>query len=295
VLHVSNAAPAKAPQAHLLAGAGTIDLPVPAATYSKIYLLVTSSKGDSTLNATLFYADGSTSLTIFTLPDWGTGKPLPTSPPIFFNLISGLHKWNAQNQSIDTPSHGITGVVLTPTAGKTLRQIQLAKTGAMQSLTLWGVTGVATSAVGPATPVPDGGGPGDGAAPPDAVAVPDASDAQTAGAGGNGAAGATGAGAAAGGPASSGAAGQVDAGGSAAPTGASGSLGSAGVTGTAGTPAHAKASSGCSLGGGDPASPWPVAFALALRALTRRRRRRPLRFRGRGEERPAPTSRRLGG
>ncbi|HVU49039.1 MAG TPA: MYXO-CTERM sorting domain-containing protein [Polyangia bacterium] len=162
VLHFSNAAAATAPQAHLLAGEGQYSFAVPAATYSKVHLLFTSSRGDSTITLTFLYADGPSSIFTVTVPDWGTGNPLPTNPPIFFALVGGLHKWNAQDLSVDTPTHGITGVTLTPAADRVLRQIQVSKTGAMPYLTLWGVTGVATSAVGDAQPSPDGGPPADG-------------------------------------------------------------------------------------------------------------------------------------
>jgi hypothetical protein len=147
VLHFSNDAPATAPQAHLLVGAGAIQFPVPAATYSKIFLSLTSSRGDSTLGVTMAYEDGTTSVSTLTLPDWGTGDPLPTSPPIFFSIVSGLHKWNAQDMSVDTPTHGITGVVLTPSPTKILNEVELAQTSEMPYLTLWGATGLATGVV----------------------------------------------------------------------------------------------------------------------------------------------------
>src|SRR6185295_6521126 len=116
VLHFSNAAPAKSPQAHLQTAMGSFSVPVPAAGYSKVLLFLTASYGDAALAVEMRYSDASTTATTFTLPDWGTGKALPTSPPIFFNLIAGLHKWNEAGASLDTPSHTITGVVLTPAA-----------------------------------------------------------------------------------------------------------------------------------------------------------------------------------
>jgi hypothetical protein len=146
VLHFSNAADAKAPQARIVTGTGNFEIAVPHASYSKLYLLVASSIGDSPLTLTLSYADATSTPLSFTLPDWGTGKPLPTNPPIFFNLIAGLHKWNQQDMSVDTPSHAITGVELSPDAAKQLSSIRLEKTSAPQTLAFWGATGIAISA-----------------------------------------------------------------------------------------------------------------------------------------------------
>jgi hypothetical protein len=146
VLHFSNAADAKTPQARIVTGTSNFEITVPHAQYSKMYLLVASSIGDSPLTLTLTYADMTSTPLSFTLPDWGTGQPLPTNPPIFFNLISGLHKWNQQDMSIDTPSHAITGVELSPDVAKQLSSIRVEKTSAPQTLAFWGATGIATSA-----------------------------------------------------------------------------------------------------------------------------------------------------
>jgi hypothetical protein len=156
-LHFSNAADAKAPQARVVTGTGSFEIAVPHATYSKMYLIVASSIGDSQLALTLGYADASSTPLSLTLPDWGTGKPLPTNPAIFFNLISGLHKWNQQDMSVDTPTHAITGIELSPDVTKQLSSIKLEKLSAPQTLAFWGATGVATSA-----PAAGSGGTGGG-------------------------------------------------------------------------------------------------------------------------------------
>ncbi len=148
VLHFSNSASSTSPQARGVSGVAGFELEVPRASYSELYLAVTSSYGDSPLTATLAYADNSTSKVQFTLPDWGTGSALPTSPPIFFNLISGLHKWTHANASVDTPTHTITGVELTPEPNKELTRIRIDKAGANSYLVFWGATGVATSPIG---------------------------------------------------------------------------------------------------------------------------------------------------
>jgi hypothetical protein len=221
VLHFSNTAAASSQQAHIVPAAGTFSFDVPHATYSKLFLAITSSSGDSALSVTLNYADGSPTVVNFTLPDWGTGKPLPTDPPIFFNLISGLHKWDAQDNSVDTPSHALTGVVLTPVATQMLSSVQVSKPNAAQYLVFWGATGVATGNV-----AGDGGASGAGGA-------------ATAGSGGLAGGGMSG------GASSSG--------------GASGGAGSPG--GTAGASSSAGTSSGSNAGGSSAGSSNPTSSA----------------------------------
>jgi hypothetical protein len=259
VLHFSNDAAATAPQTHLMTGDATVMIAVPPASYSKIFLFLTSSRGDSPLVVTFSYADGSSSMTTFTLPDWGTGKPLPTAPPIFFNLISGLHKWDAQSMSVDTPTHALTGVALAPTANKTLTKLQLAKMGAMPLLTFWGGTGLATSAIDAGAAPDDGGTAGVGAA--------DAASDATAAGGAAGSGGASGSGGVSG---TSGAAGAAGAPGvDAAPNDAPTSTPTGGASGTGGTvPQTTAAGCGCALGdrGAPPTLGWLLALGLALRA-----------------------------
>ena len=85
VLHFSNAAAADAPQARVVTGAATFQATLAPGAYATVFLILTSSYGDSPLTVTFTYADASTTTSSFTLPDWGTGNPLPTTPPIFFN------------------------------------------------------------------------------------------------------------------------------------------------------------------------------------------------------------------
>ena len=143
VLSFSNSAPAASQQAHIVPAAGSFELAVPQGRYSKLYLALTSSSGDSALSVQLDYASGEPTSFDFTLPDWGTGKPLPTNPPIFFDLIAGLHKWDEADSSVDTPSHALTGVVLAPDATRALTKLALSKADAEQYLVFWGATGVA--------------------------------------------------------------------------------------------------------------------------------------------------------
>jgi len=147
VLHFADSAPSTTPQTRNVLGIGDFEFAVPQATYSKLFLVMTSSYGAAPLTVTMVYADGTTSMTSFTLPDWGTGQPLPTTPPIFFTVASGMHKWNAQNQQEDAPVHTITGVVLTPAANEELTAIRIVKPTAAQTLVFWGATAIATSSV----------------------------------------------------------------------------------------------------------------------------------------------------
>lgn len=141
-LHFSNDAPASSFQARLVMGAGSFQFPVPPASYTKLFLLMSSSYGDSPLAVTMTYGDGTTSTTSFSLPDWGTGQPLPANPPIFFDLASGMHKWTEQDEQVDAPVHTLTGVALAPDATRQLESVQVDKSGAAQDLIFWGATGL---------------------------------------------------------------------------------------------------------------------------------------------------------
>jgi hypothetical protein len=256
-LHVSNAAPAASPQSHALSAVGSFEFSVPPAVYSKVFLFMASAFGDAPLSITLTYADQPTAVVTLTLPDWGTGKPLPTTPPIFFTLISGLHKWTKAGESVDTPSHGITAVLITPASNRTLMSVRIAKTTAAPRLTFFGATGVATS------PVADGGA--------DAGAAVDAG--RDGGLDPRADAGVMGADVAAvdsGGTASGG--GGAGGGGGAAGGGAAGSSGAGGMaTGGAGASPHA--SGGCALGDrGSSERPGLALVALALSVAWSRRR-----------------------
>ncbi len=161
LLHFSNAAPAAAPQAHSVMGAGQFEIPVPAGSYTSVFVIFTSSYGPCALAFTLTYGDGSSSTASVTVPDWAMGAP--ANDPVLFDLIGGMHKWTAQNQEIDTPNHTLTGVQLAPMAGKPLSGILVNKADATPVLWFWGATGVASSVV-------DAGGPPGDAASVDAAA-----------------------------------------------------------------------------------------------------------------------------
>jgi hypothetical protein len=148
-LHVSDTAPATSPQTHEVprtGGAQSFAFDVPPATYAKLFLVITSSYGAGDLTVTLSYA-GSAAPTVakVALPDWGVGGAA-AGDPVFFNLIQGLHKWTSTDQEVDTPTHGITGLTLSPTPTAMLTGVRVEKTNDAQ-VVFWGATGVATSAV----------------------------------------------------------------------------------------------------------------------------------------------------
>jgi len=149
-LHFSNNNPDpmsfQAHNAHRMVAA-TIDFAVPQATYSKIFLVLTSAEGADKLTVTLTYADSTTTVTApFTLADYDTPVAPNTAEVSYFSLIS-MHKWSATNQLGDNAGHQITGVILTPTPTKPLKGITIAKPADGQYLVFWGATGIATSPV----------------------------------------------------------------------------------------------------------------------------------------------------
>ena len=258
-LHFANDNPATSFQAHNAhrAVAASIDFAVPQATYSKVFLALTSAEGADKLTVTLTYADATTSMAAFTLTDYDTPIPASTAEVGYFSLIS-IRKWSQANQVGDNAGHQITGVILTPTPGKPLTRITIAKPADGQYLVFWGATGIATSAVDAGAPA---GGLDSGAS--DAGTMIGATDA---GGSGGMTGGSAGSGGGPGNGGSGGAAGSGGAGMSSAGTGGSG----AGAT-----PSGAVSSSGCSL----PASPSGdaslavITVVLCAIAVGRRARR----------------------
>jgi hypothetical protein len=284
-LHFSNAAPVTSPQTHSLhhsTGPQSFMFPVPPATYSKMFLLMTSSEGNGNLTVTLNYAGGAApTVLMLQLPDYGTGNAL-AGDRVFFNLISGMHKWTTSDTETDTPGHSIMGIEINPTPTATLTSIEVAKTS-NQYVVFFGATGIATSAVTTGT----GGSAGTTDAGAGGATDASVADSGAGGVGGQaGASGTTGAaGAATTGSAGStaGGAGQPGASGTGGnTTGAAGAAGLAGMTGTgtsgaAGATTGVRSSSGggCSLSGRP--SPNGAALLLALVACglcLRPRRRR---------------------
>ncbi len=274
-LHFSNAAQTSSPQTHQVhqsMGAQSFQITVPQATYSKMYLLITTSEGAAKLTVTLNYAGGKAPVvSMLTLPDYGIGGAA-AGDPVFFNLIAGMRKWSSTDAEGDSQTHGITGITLTPSATDMLTSITVAKTNASH-VVFWGATGVATSAVstgsGGSGGVSASGGAGGVSASAGAGDV-----SAMGGAGGSGGAlsdGIAGSVATSGGASTGGSAGGIGAatgGQSGAPT--TGAAGSAPITEPA-----ADNSSGCSLTAARARNGAAWAALLLGCGLLVRRRRRP--------------------
>jgi hypothetical protein len=269
-LHFSNANPPTSFQAHnahrMLAA--SIDFTVPQATYSKIFLVLTSAEGaEMGLTVTLTYADGTTSMVgPFTLNDYDTPIAANTAAVGYFSLIA-MHKWSLTDVQGDNPGHQITGVILTPTPTKPLTGIKIAKPADGQYLVFWGATGIATSPVdaGATAPGLDSGNDDSGGDSSTGAANDDAGGGVASGSSGSG------------GSSSSGSAGSTSSSGatsSGASSGATsgGSSASSSGAGNSGAAPNGGSSGGCSLSG---SSRTDVAFwgsLLALCAVVVRRR-----------------------
>jgi hypothetical protein len=265
-LHFSNNNSATSFQAHNAHSgvAASIEFAVPQATYSKIFLVLTSSEGADKLTVTMTYADATTSVTPqFTLADYDTPLAANTAEVSYFSLIS-MHKWTATDVQTDNAGHQITGVSLTPTPTKPLTRITIAKPADGQYLVFWGATGIATS------PVDAGAMPG----------LDSSTEASTEDGGSDSSVGATddagGMGNGSSGSASSsgvGSSGATSSGASSGVTMAGSDASSSGGSSGTGTPASGGGSNGgCSLSG---SSRTDVAFwgsMLALGAIVVRRR-----------------------
>jgi len=163
-----------------------------------------------------------------------------------------MHKWNKQDQSVDAPTHVITGAELGPTPTKVLTSVQVKKLNAGYVLVFWGATGIATSPL-------DAGSPALG----DASNVEpsrDAGDESSTGEGGGVAGGSGGAPGAAGG--------------GSGPGGSSNGGATGGSAKPSDVPAAPSESSGCSCSVRHSGSGWSASsWLVAAWALTRRRRR----------------------
>jgi hypothetical protein len=279
-LHFSNSNTATSFQAHNAhhGVAASIDFAVPQATYSKVFLVLTSAEGADKLTVTMTYADATTSVTLpFTLADYDTALAANTAEVTYFSLIS-MHKWTPTDQQTDNAGHQITGVSLTPTPTKPLTSIKIAKPADGQYLVFWGATGIATSPV-------DAGVSGAGL---DSGTEDGASDSSIGATNDDAASGMAGGSSGSGGTASSGvpSSGAVSSGGGSGSSGAASSGASSGATmsgsgtpssgpgssGTGTTPYGGGPNSGCSLSG--PSRTYVPLWGslLALCAIITRRR-----------------------
>lgn len=143
VLNFSNAADAASPQTHKILPGESISFPVPAATYSKIFLFFNGAAGGTTITVTLNYADAMDMKTAM-VPDYYAD--ISANDPVIFNLATNLAKWDMTTKINEANHHNITGVELAGMAGKTLNSIKVER-AAEGNLVFWGATGIATSDV----------------------------------------------------------------------------------------------------------------------------------------------------
>jgi MYXO-CTERM domain-containing protein len=272
VLNYSNTADSTAPQTMLVALSTTFSFVVPQATYSKLFLFFNGAAGGAGIMVTLKYTDGMETKAA-TVPDYYAD--IPPNDPVLFNLATDLAKYDKNSQVSEANHHNITGVELSPQAGKTLTEVQVARDD-KGNLVFWGATGIATSdvAVGGAGGAGGGGGMAGGGGAGGAGGVGGAGGASGGGAGGAVTAGGGGAGGAVGG---------APAGGTPGTAGVSAGGGTggapAGVGGTGQLPATTPADDGCGCRVGAGSGPAGARSFLALGLLALGLRRRNARIR----------------
>jgi hypothetical protein len=129
-------------QTHPVNDVGTFTFSVPQRTYSKMFIVLTSSEGASTITVTLTYTDAVETRT-FVVPDYY--NDIPGNDTDFCYVAHDLAKWGPTNNMTETSHHNIDGFNVHPNAGKSLKTIKVDKTAAGY-LVFWGATGVATGA-----------------------------------------------------------------------------------------------------------------------------------------------------
>jgi hypothetical protein len=142
VLNFSNTADAASPQTHLIKPAESITFPVPAATYSKLFLFFNGAAGGTTITITLTYADAM-DVKMAKIPDYYND---PTDPTVF-HLAPNLAKYDKTSKINEANHHNIDGVELAGMAGKTLNSVKIEHPQDGGNLVFWGATGIATSDV----------------------------------------------------------------------------------------------------------------------------------------------------
>lgn len=269
LLHYSND-DATSPQSRRVTGAGTFMFPVPEGKYSKIFLIMHSSEGDSPVSVDFVYADAPVTK-MMTVRDYFF-DPVSKYPDSGY-VAKGLGKWDQQNRAVEAKGHNIFWFGFPTDATKVLKSIKITKMAGGSGLVFWGATGVAESDV---VLPPDGGGGGT----PDASAAKDAGAGATGGAGGSAGGGGAPGGNTGGGTGSGGAAGSRGssggAGGASTTAGAGGmsGTGAGGDDGTTSPPRRAAKSGGCAIGGGARPGVGLLGIAMLVAGLRRRARRR---------------------
>jgi|WetSurMetagenome_2_1015567.scaffolds.fasta_scaffold00045_3 hypothetical protein len=140
VLNYSNADSTN-PQTHYLSGADSVSFSVPLGNYSKLFLVLTSSEGTSTVHVTLTYS-GSVETRDYVVPDYY--NDIAANDTNFCYVAHDLAKWGTQNNMTEATHHNIDALNVHPNPAKMLTGVKLSKTAAGY-LVFWGATGVAMS------------------------------------------------------------------------------------------------------------------------------------------------------
>jgi hypothetical protein len=100
---------------------GTFTIPVPADTYTQFQVYAVSSEGNSSMQFTLHYSDGSTDVRNITFGDWYND---PAGTGTFF-IINGLDRVTATGAYEVQKDPAMAGANLNPTTTKTLTSVDV--------------------------------------------------------------------------------------------------------------------------------------------------------------------------
>jgi hypothetical protein len=115
-----------------------VEFDVPANQYSKLYLALTSSEGNSHIKVDLIYADGTESKP-FEVPDYYLD--IPANDPNVCYLAHDLAKWGKMNNMTESDHHNIDLLNIHPNPERILKGIKIIKSEKTY-LVLWAATGV---------------------------------------------------------------------------------------------------------------------------------------------------------
>ena len=137
LLHYSNDDDTKH-QTRCISDSGEFEFKVPLHKYSDLYLSMTSSYGESSLQIELRYTDG-VDLKHFVLPDWY--KDIPADDPNVSYVAHNMGKWGTKNNLAEKDHHNIDALNIHPDPTRILKGIKLSKPLGGY-LVFWAATGV---------------------------------------------------------------------------------------------------------------------------------------------------------
>jgi hypothetical protein len=137
LLHYSNS-DSISNQTLAVSSTGSFEFDVPVDHYSKMFLALTSSEGESKIQVDLVYSDGIDSK-YFVVPDYF--KDIPETDSTFCYLAHDLAKWGKLNNMTEKDHHNIDLMNVHPNPKRKLTQVKVSKTEAGY-LVFWAATGV---------------------------------------------------------------------------------------------------------------------------------------------------------